>query len=486
MEQGMEIESIIFGIYSSEQVISESVAHVNNNKMTGEGSVYDDRMGTMDNLKSCVSCGMSCKECPGHFGHIELHYPVLHPMYYRLIVNFLKCFCFQCHKFLLTADHLKLDNIMRYQKEARFEKILEKMEKIDVCFHCENPKAKIIFVTTESSIYMVFKKTRILMSEDDIKKIFDNVSDDDVKLLGYDPNWVHPKNLILSAIPVLPPISRPYVFSDGAMCDDDLTIQYIEIIKANNHLKEPGITESKQQKHVQTLKFRIKTLMNNSQGKARHTNGRPIKAIKERLSGKEGHIRSNLMGKRVNQSARTVIGPDPTVRTDEVVIPEKIASILTKPERITHYNIQEMQKLVDSDKAQFVIRDGIKGRLNLKAYMHKKGTKILPGDIVLRGEEKIDPTLLSGFSLVSGDRIQRGDEIIDNIEAPYRKNFVLKIGDILERNLRNGDLVLFNRQPTLHKGSMLAKKAIIRPCKTLRFNLASTKTFNADFDGDKP
>lgn len=483
--QGIEIESILFGVYSPEEVIADSVAHITSNKMTGEGSIYDERMGSMDNNKPCVSCRLSCKECPGHFGHIELNYPILHPMYYRLIIDFLKCFCFKCYNFLLTEDHLRLDNTLRYQRDARFEKIKEKMEKIDVCMHCDNPKSKLIFVALESNIYMVFKKTRILMSEDDIKKIFDKIDPADVKLLGFDPKMSQPRNFVLTAIPVLPPISRPYVVSEGSMCDDDLTLQYLEIIKANNHLKDPGLSETLREKYVNTLKFRIKTLMNNSQGKARHTNGRPIKAIKERLSGKEGHIRNNLMGKRVNQSARTVIGPDPTVRTDEVVVPEKIASILTVPERVTSLNIEELQMIVNQDKAQFVIRQGVNGKMNLKYAIHKKGTRLQPGDIIIRKGKEIDPTFQAGFQLALGDIIKRGEEIISDIELPYSKQFFLKIGDTIERNLRNGDYVLFNRQPTLHKGSMLAKRVVIRPGKTLRFNLASTKTFNADFDGDK-
>lgn len=483
--QGIEIESILFGIYSPEEVISSSVVHVSSNKTSGEGSVYDERMGSMDNNTKCVSCTLSCKECPGHFGHIELNYPVFHPMYYRLIINFLKCFCFSCYSFLLTEDHLKLENILKYQRELRFEKILEKMEKIDVCYHCDHPKAKIIFVASEQNIYTVFKKTRILVSEDDVKKVFDNVKTSDVRMLGFDPQMTHPRNLVLTSIPVLPPISRPYVVSDGIICDDDLTIQYMEIIKANNHLKEPGLNEAKQVKHIQTLRFRIKTLMNNSQGKARHTNGRPIKAIKERLSGKEGHIRNNLMGKRVNQSARTVIGPDPTVRTDEVVVPDKIAAILTVPERVTPMNIQELEAIVNRGGAQYVIRNGAQGRTNLKYAIFKKGTNILPGDIILREEREVDPTLISGFQLRIGDKIRRGEEVISDIELQTKRAFHLNVGDIVERNLRNGDIILFNRQPTLHKGSMLAKKVIIRPCKTLRFNLASTKTFNADFDGDE-
>lgn len=473
-----EIDSIIFGIFSHEEIVKNSVAKVHINKMSGEGSVYDERMGTMDSSKDCVSCGMSCKDCPGHFGHIELNVPIMHPMYYRLIVSFLKCFCHKCYKFILTEEHLKLEGILRFHKEARFNKIIEKIEKIDVCYHCDTPKPKINFVAAESNIYMVFKKTKILFTEDEIKKIFDNISEEDVKLLGFEPKCVHPKNLILVSIPVLPPISRPYVISESVTCDDDLTIQYLEIIKNNNHLEEKSLTDTKQQKYIQTLKFRIKTLMNNSQGKARHSNGRPIKAIKERLSGKEGHIRNNLMGKRVNQSARTVIGPDPTIKTDEMVIPTKIANILTIPERVTNFNIAKLTEIINNDQAQYVVRKD-NTKINLKYALYKKQTDIQPGDIIERDGKIVDHITCKSFKIRDGDIIIRDGERIE-ANATKRRHFSLQIGDIVERNLMNGDYLLLNRQPTLHQGSMLAKRIIIRPCNTIRFSLASAKTFNAD------
>ena len=126
-----EINSITFGIYSPEEIIKQSVVRIDSNKLHGENSVYDERMGILENNKLCASCGQDCKDCPGHFGHIELNVLIMHPMYHRNIVNFLKCFCFKCYRFLLTDDHLKTDGITKYQRETRFDKILAKLEKID-------------------------------------------------------------------------------------------------------------------------------------------------------------------------------------------------------------------------------------------------------------------------------------------------------------------------------------------------------------------
>ncbi len=498
-----EIAAIHFGIWSADEIVKAAVCKITNSKTEGEESVYDERMGSMTADANCVSCGLNTKECPGHFGCIHLKYPILHPMYYKLIVNFLKCFCAKCYKLLLTKDHLRLDGIFRFQGESRFNHILEKMEKIDFCYHCDTPKPKIVFVAADSSIYMVYKKSKVLLVEEDIKKIFDNISNDDVKLLGFNPSMVHPKNTIITVLPVIPPVSRPWVPTDGATCDDDLTIQYQEIVKCNQHLSEEGLNETKIQKHLQTLKFRVKTLINNSQCKARHTNGRPIKDLKKRISGKDGIIRNNLMGKRVDQSGRTVIGPDPTVRTDELVVPEKMAASLTKPERVTGFNIEKLREIVNQGRAMqvkrleeekdengrvIILKDGSPKMSwkshNLEYSIFKRGTELHREDKVIRNGKEIQWQFSPKFALRPTDKIMRGDKEI-SVEMPYKKMFELRIGDVVHRQLQTGDVVMFNRQPTLHKGSMLAKRIVVRPGKTLRFSLASAKTFNADFDGDE-
>jgi DNA-directed RNA polymerase beta' subunit len=211
---------------------------------------------------------------------------------------------------------------------------------------------------------MKFKDKKIVMKEIEIKNIFDHMVDEDIRLLGFKPEFMHPKNLVLSVIPVIPPRARPYVMADNVTCDDDITTQYVEIVKANRNYVDENTNESKREKIIQTLNFRIKTLMNNSQGKARNTKGRPLKGIKERLSGKDGLIRSNLMGKRRNQSGRSVISGDPTLRTDELVVPEKIAKNLTMPEVVTIYNKEYLQMLVNTGKANFVLKDN--GKIKIR------------------------------------------------------------------------------------------------------------------------
>lgn len=481
-----ELDQIVFGIFSSEEIKKLSVCNVSSTKIQGENSVYDERMGSLDNNSTCKSCSLTCKLCIGHPGHIELFHPILHPMYYRYIVNILKCICFNCNRFLLNAECLELLSISsKLRGEIKLNRILEKVEKTDSCLHCKQQKFKISFSVLDSILYKYVDKKKVVIKEEEIKDIFDTIPDEDVKLLGFDTELIHPRNLVINVLPVLPPISRPYIVSEGSLYDDDLTKQYSEIVKINKHLMTPCLTSVRKEKYVQMLKFRIKTLMNNSQSKSRHSNGRPLKGIKERLTGKDGLIRNNLMGKRCNQTARTVIGPDPTVRTDELVVPEKIAKILTVPERVTDRNIGMLTDLVNADKANFILRGKNEEiRINLKYAMYKKQTEIIYGDKVFRNDVYVDSNT-KGFFLKEGDYILRNGEKITDLSFPVRKDLRLQIGDIVERQLRNGDIVLLNRQPTLHKSSMLAKKVVIRPYKTFRFNLASCKSFNADFDGDE-
>ena len=490
------IDSINFGILSPEEIKAMSVTEIFSNKLMGPNSIYDEAMGPIDNNKICVSCGCDNKTCPGHFGHIDLNYKIIHPLFYRVTLLFLKCYCVKCSSCLLSPDQLKLGGLMKYTKEQRFLKIIEKCEKVDVCPACQSHQPKIIYVASESNIYMNYKakdeSIKTQLTEHEIENIFANISNKSIKLLGLNPDLTHPRNLILHYLPVIPPIDRPYIMSDSVTCDDDLTLQYLEIIKTNNHLQDDGLSETKRLKYIQSLKFRIKCLFDNSQDKAKHTNGRPVKSFKKRITGKEGQIRNNLMGKRVNKSARTVIGPDPTLGLQEIALPPEMSRILTYPERVTSFNFDHMTQIINCDKANFIERDG--QRINLRYALFRKGTELLYGDVVHR------PTMVSGqtrykelvysdnnqFRLQEGDRVFRNGSEIETVEYPMRKQFALRIGDIVQRHLKNGDIVLLNRQPTLHKGSMLAQRIRVDiPGKTIRMNLAITKTFNADFDGDE-
>lgn len=487
-----EIDYIQFGILTPEEILKQSVCEVNTSKLNSNNSVYDERMGSMDNTKKCPTCGNNNKDCVGHFGHIKLNVNVLHPLFHKLILSILKCICYKCSRILLTKEQLELNGLLKYSRQARFNKIMTKMDRVDFCSHCESLQPRYVFSNSDRYIYMIFKvegeNSRIQMMENEIRKIFEQMTMEDINLLGFDPQHFQPRSLILTVLPVIPPVARPFILADNMTCDDDLTLQYTEIVKANHHILDTSLPDVKLQKHVQSLKFRIKSLFDNSGDRQRLSNGRPLKGIKKRLTGKEGLIRNNLMGKRVDKSARTVIGPDPTLCVDEIAIPKEIADVLCYPMKINRYNIEHAKKLIEQGDANFLLRDKGNTRINLRYACNRQGTKLNFGDVVLKHSTHDYITIKHErdlFILEENDIVYRNGEKLENVIPNTPRPIEINIGDILERKLINGDILLLNRQPTLHKGSMIAQKVVIRPGKTIRMNLAITKTFNADFDGDE-
>jgi len=485
MNNYCNISKLNFGILSPEEITKLSVAEINNSKLTGPNSVYDPRLGAVMNNSICPTCNKNNIKCPGHFGHINLNIDIIHPLYNKYVLLFLKCFCFKCSKFLLSKTIIKINNIHNLTGKKRLKKTTELILKQRYCKYCKLKQPQYLINPADNNIYMVYKNsqeiTKTQIFENEIKHIFSNISDNDIELLGLVPSMIKPKNLIIKILPVLPTASRPFIMTQNLTCDDDLTIQYLEIIKANNHLVDINLTEIKRQKYTHTLKFRIKSLFDNSKDKAKHTNGRPMKGIKKRLCGKEGQIRNNLMGKRVNKSARTVIGPGPHLKLNQIEIPEKFAKILTYPIKVTRINYNYLTELVNNRKANYIIKNN-GTRINLKYALYNKKF-LLEGDEIYRGTSVIIVTLDNYPELKSTDKIKRDGEWIKN-EFSNRK-YKLEEGEIVERHLQNGDIVLLNRQPTLHKGSMMAQKILIGPNKTIKMNLAITKPYNADFDGDE-
>ena len=489
-----EIYCIEFGLYTPDEILKMSVCEITNTKLSGPGSVYDERMGpNMDTNSNCVTCKQSYQECTGHFGYIKLNEPIIHPQYYRQVVGLLKCFCKKCYRLLITKEHLILKNIDKYKGERKYNAILNKLEKIDVCCHCDSPQPNIVYSAKENVISMMYnnssenkerKKISVVMSVNDIKNIFDNISNEDVSMIGFNPNRIHPRSLVISVFPVIPPSTRPCVITDGNICDDDLTNQIIEIVKANNQLESKEEKEIKRHKIYQSLKFRISTFYNNSAGKAKHpTNKRPLKGLKERISGKSGQVRLNLLGKRCEFSGRTVIGPDPTLKLHQIAIPVEMSKILTTPEIVTVFNKEKLEKIVNEGKANHIKRTTDCTNINLKYALNSSGTTLLYGDKIKRGNIFITVNN-SSEKLKLGDELYRDGKKID-VTYPKKRYIKLQLGDKIDRHLVDGDIVLLNRQPTLHKGSMLGKEVVIRPFKTIRMNLATTSGFNADFDGDE-
>jgi len=447
------IKSVQFGVLSPEEIKGVAVCKITKSKITPPyaETVYDERMGPCDTKGICLACGENMRICPGHFGYIELATPVIHPQHNRLIVAILNCVCLNCSHLKLSADELKLELGKSYDTNGitKLKSVESYCASTPFCKNCEQPNATIIYY--EGKICKVYTenkgKKRSVIPIDELMTSLKGISDSDLKIMGFGVNYrkilrhnltpelipsFRPEFLILTRLPVLPSISRPPNFEGGIKSDDDLTSSYTEIIKNNQKLIDTtDLKEKTRQDITAILEMYISSFIDNSHEQTKHTSGKPIKSIKERISSKHGHIRGKLMGKRVDVSARTVITADPTLRINEVGIPQEIAENLTFPEVVTALNYQKLIKLFDCNK------------INM---------------------------------------IKRGDKVYMVTNKSQNK---LQYGDSAYRHLQDGDSVVFNRQPTLHRGSMMAHVAKILPFKTFRLNLAVTTPYGADFDGKR-
>ncbi|RLI23627.1 DNA-directed RNA polymerase subunit A'/A'', partial [Candidatus Bathyarchaeota archaeon] len=249
--------------------------------------------------------------------------------------------------------------------------------------------------------------------------------------------------------PVPPVYVRPSItLESGIRSEDDLTHKLVDIIRINQRLREnmeAGAPTLIIQDLSELLQYHVTTYFNNEASgipPARHRSGRALKTLSQRLKGKEGRFRSNLSGKRVDFSARTVISPDPNIDINEVGVPLEIAMKLTVPEKVTFFNLEEMKKYVIN------------------------GPEKYPGALyVVRPD---------------GKRIR-----LEFVSDRKKIAEVLEPGFIIERHLKDGDIAIFNRQPSLHRMSIMAHFVKVLPYKTFRLHLAVCPPYNADFDGDE-
>lgn len=164
---------------------------------------------------------------------------------------------------------------------------------------------------------------------------------------------------------------------------------------------------------------------------------------------KDGLIRTNLMGKRCEQSARTVIGPDPTLRMGQLGMPKEMADILTMPVQVTNYNYEYLMNLVNEGKVNYVLKDKGATKINMENALFFRGTRLNHGDIIIRKDENtgndIEIIVNNGKEMLKpGDKLKRNGEFIKDLKYPEKKKYTLNIGDICERKLTNGDIVLLN------------------------------------------
>jgi len=457
-----KIIGIQFSILSPNEIRKASVAEITTREAYDInkpviGGLFDPRMGVLEPGLICPTDGLDYMQTPGYFGHIELARPVFYIQYLSTIMKILRCICIKCSKLLINKDNHK--HVLEMSAEHRWNYVFSMASKVKKCGEdsddgcgCQQPSK--IRKDGLATLFADWKSEKSAGEDSEaltqrlipeiVLKIFRRISDDDVTFMGFSPIWSRPDWMICQVLAVPPPAVRPSVKHDAQQrSEDDLTHIIVNIFKANKTLQEKiqqNASASVIDDWTTFVQYYVATMVDNKipgVASVAQRSGRPLKSIKERLNGKGGRVRGNLMGKRVDYSARSVITPDPQLSIRELGIPKRIAMNITKPITVNERNRNFLQKLVQN------------------------GPDVYPGAKIL-------------------DK-KNGDSI--TLKYVDRNSIKLQIGDVVHRHMMDGDGVLFNRQPTLHRMSMMCHIARIMPVgDTFRMNVGCTKPYNADFD----
>ncbi|ODV93801.1 hypothetical protein PACTADRAFT_51550 [Pachysolen tannophilus NRRL Y-2460] len=504
------IKGIEFGALSTSDIISQSEIEISTRdlydleqgRIPRASGALDTRMGISSNSSECSTCHGNLASCHGHFGHIKLALPVFHIGYFKAIIQVLQSICKSCSCILLDehsrrsfADELRKPGIDNLRRMKILKRILDQCKKQRRCFKCGGLNGVVKKAASGSStaalkiihdsFRWVGKKSvpeklkwdeafdKLIENSPELERfmkrcyedlnplkvlnLFKQIPPSDCELLGIDSGrGGRPEMYIWRYLPAPPVCIRPSVMMQDSPSsnEDDLTVKLTEIVWTSNLIRagiEKGISINNLMEQWDYLQLSVAMYINSDvvapsmlQGGSSFGSktAKPIRGLCQRLKGKQGRFRGNLSGKRVDFSGRTVISPDPNLSVDEVAVPDRVAKVLTYPERVTKYNKAKLQQLIIT------------------------GPSVHPGaNYLLKKNEDVRRNLRYG------DRMKL---------AKY-----LSIGDVVERHIEDGDIVLFNRQPSLHRLSILSHYAKIRPWRTFRLNECVCTPYNADFDGDE-
>ena len=485
-----KIRSVKFSLMSPTEIGKCGVFHVFERNLYQmpqrvplPNGILDPRMGTTDKKGAeCATCNGKLIDCAGHFGYVKLEMPVFHIGYFKNVIAILQQVCKTCSRVMVSQEE-KAQYLRRFRsarleivpRRALSKKLAEKCKRCRFCPHCgaangvvkragaslkivhekysKNPELMEQYMGEfeEAAKHNEQLRANLGRVQDDLNPIralgvLRKISPADCELLDVADR---PEHLILTHMPVPPVCIRPSVEMDGVAGsnEDDVTMKLIQIIEVNNVLRqglEKGLAITNLMENWDFLQIQCAMYINSElpglslqyQGP-----GKPLRGFVQRLKGKQGRFRGNLSGKRVDFSGRTVISPDPNLRIDEVGVPLHIARMMTYPEVVSRHNIEKIRECV---------RNGMNQHPGANFVRFKSG-----GTQYLK----------------YGDRRRVASE--------------LAYGDVVERHLKDGDVLLFNRQPSLHKMSIMAHRAKVMPWRTLRFNECVCTPYNADFDGDE-
>ncbi|KAL9624327.1 MAG: hypothetical protein Q9160_001574 [Pyrenula sp. 1 TL-2023] len=503
-QQPKVLKALRFGVLSHQDVLNQSVMEVSDRnlfdqwdktKIVPNGGL-DPRMGVTKKNESCPTCNETMKDCNGHFGYVQLTLPLFHVGYFKKTISILQQICKECSSVLLSEGErqrflkqFRAPNIDSLRRVQLTKKVAETCKKTKVCPQCAEVNGQVRKAGT-SSLKIFHDKFKAYNSSTSKKKmpppskiefdksfanavnarpeiehqlryamddlnplrvlrLFRRVSNVDCELFGMRPEETRPEGLLWQYLPAAPNAIRPTQGDGSGVIIDDVTAQLTNIVAYNNRLKEglmKGVPIENLMSMWDYLSLQVAIYINSEiPGLQKGEGGKVSRSLVQRLKGKGGRFRGNLSGKRVDYSGRTVISPDPNLNIDEVAIPFKAAKTLTYPEMVNAYNLKDLQDRV------------------------RNGARKWPGATwvyKMKGSVSVTKRFLK-----FGNR--------ENIAAE------LQIGDIVHRHLKDRDIVLFNRQPSLHKLSIMSHFVRVRPYRTFRLNECVCTPYNADFDGDE-
>ncbi|KPI44783.1 DNA-directed RNA polymerase III subunit RPC1 [Cyphellophora attinorum] len=485
------IKELRFGVLSDRDVVNQSYVELADRRIfdLDKGRAYaeygplDKRMGVSIKSDVCSTCGLPLQTCNGHFGNIKLVLPVYHVGYFKKDCSCILLSEVDRRRFLAQIRRAGNDD-MRVAKAVR--NVTEQCKKAKECYQCGSTNGQVRKAGSQSlkimhhkfktfdastrkdkmsnvplekqafdSSFDFAKRTNTELDKhvkkamDDLDalrtlKLFRRISRADRELLGL--RDTKPQSFLWLQIPAPPVAIRPSVGQEGSSTEDDLTAKLGDIVQANNALRDAlkkGAPVQSLIEHWDYLGLQLAMYINSDvPGLAKAEFGKQIRGLVQRLKGKQGRFRGNLSGKRVDFSGRTVISPDPNLNIDEVAVPVLVAKNMTYPEVVNRYNYKKLQERVRNGAKQWPGAN----------FITKKATNVK-------------------HNLRFGNRQMLANNLQD--------------GDVIERHLEDGDIVLFNRQPSLHKLSILSHRVRVRPHRTFRLNECVCNPYNADFDGDE-
>ncbi|MFD1587801.1 DNA-directed RNA polymerase subunit A' [Halorientalis brevis] len=525
-----EIGQLSFGLMDPEEYRDMSATKVitadtyDDDGFPIDMGLMDPRLGVIDPGLECKTCGKHSGSCNGHFGHIELAAPVIHVGFAKLIRRLLRGTCRECSRLCLN-DEEREEFVSRLRRARELQDDLNDVTKAairqarkkDHCPFCgaqqydinhEKPTTYYEVQQVLSSEYpdriakamepdpddeddrgvspveladetgidqgrvqdilsgefrpreedrkAIERALDVDLTEEDMNKLmpsdirdwFEDIPDEDIQVLGIEPDRSRPEWMILTVLPVPPVTARPSITLDnGQRSEDDLTHKLVDIIRINQRFmenREAGAPQLIIEDLWELLQYHVTTFMDNEISgtpPARHRSGRPLKTLSQRLKGKEGRFRGSLSGKRVNFSARTVISPDPTLSLNEVGVPDRVATEMTQTMNVNERNLEEARRYVSN------------------------GPEAHPGANYVQRPD--------GRRLKVTEK--NCEELAEKVEPGWE----------VSRHLIDGDIVIFNRQPSLHRMSIMAHEVVVMPYKTFRLNTVVCPPYNADFDGDE-